>query len=154
MEGHYIEGHNDLHKDTMMENPQILTSHDGCSNRNPTERCTGPLYFQGCPPKDPTIPHHYQDAEQKVKVKQEEEETYVRGNQQSIHEGDIMKTIKEEMFVKADLLSMEEGDTIRTTKKEEEEMGTRYWGHVRWTPCVTLRRYRGFLSITDCYTYA
>ncbi|XP_068113856.1 gastrula zinc finger protein XlCGF66.1-like [Hyperolius riggenbachi] len=40
-ERQYIEGHQDLYKDVMMENQPPLTSPDVSSNRNPPERCTG-----------------------------------------------------------------------------------------------------------------
>ncbi|XP_068115430.1 gastrula zinc finger protein XlCGF66.1-like [Hyperolius riggenbachi] len=59
-EGQHIEGHQDLYKDAMMENQPPLISPDVCSNRNPPERCTGPLYSWGCLQEDPTTPHHYQ----------------------------------------------------------------------------------------------
>ncbi|XP_068113256.1 oocyte zinc finger protein XlCOF8.4-like [Hyperolius riggenbachi] len=94
----YTEGHKDLYKDTMMENQLPLTSPDGSSNRNPPERCTGSLYLD-CPLKDETIPHHYPAEELidiKVVVKEEEEEIYVTGSQQSMEEGEVMETIKEE----------------------------------------------------------
>ncbi|XP_068113822.1 gastrula zinc finger protein XlCGF66.1-like [Hyperolius riggenbachi] len=84
----YIEGHKDLYKDTMMENPPLLTSPDGSSNRNPAERCTGALYSQDCPHEYPTIPHHYHGGElahESAEVK-EEDETYVRSDQQSMEE--------------------------------------------------------------------
>ncbi|XP_068113849.1 gastrula zinc finger protein XlCGF66.1-like [Hyperolius riggenbachi] len=59
-EWQYIEGHQDLYKDTMMENQPPLTSPDKSSNQNPPERCTGPLYSQDCLQEDPTTPRHYQ----------------------------------------------------------------------------------------------
>ncbi|XP_068113284.1 oocyte zinc finger protein XlCOF29-like [Hyperolius riggenbachi] len=58
-EWQYIEGHKDLYKDTMVENQLPLTSPAGSSNRNTSERCTGPLYSWDCP-QDRTTPHHYQ----------------------------------------------------------------------------------------------
>ncbi|XP_068115433.1 uncharacterized protein [Hyperolius riggenbachi] len=59
-EWQYIEQHQDLYKDAMMESQPHLTSPDDkhidvSSNRNPPERCTGPLYSQDCPQEDPTI---------------------------------------------------------------------------------------------------
>ncbi|XP_068115343.1 uncharacterized protein [Hyperolius riggenbachi] len=117
----YIEGHRDLHKDTMIENQPPLTSPDGSSNRNPPERCTGPLYSQDCQEEDPTIPHHYQGGEliHGSAVVKEEEETYVRSDQQSMEEGDMMRTSKEEeeTYVRSDQQSMEEGDMMRTSKE-------------------------------------
>ncbi|XP_068113364.1 gastrula zinc finger protein XlCGF48.2-like [Hyperolius riggenbachi] len=108
----------------MMESQLPLTSPDVSSNRNQPERCTGPLYYQ-----DPTNPHHYQDGEHvNVVVKEEEEETYVRSDQQSMEESDMMGTIKkeeEETYVRSDQQSMEEGDMVRTCKEEQEEMYVR-----------------------------
>ncbi|XP_068113116.1 zinc finger protein 613-like [Hyperolius riggenbachi] len=150
-EWQYIEGHKDLYKDTMMENQPPLTSPDGSSNRNPPERCTGPLYSQDCPQEGLTTPHLYQvekeidmnivDADKDTHVRGnqqsmdkddmiktntvEEEERYLRSDQLSVEEGDMMRTIKEEeeeMYVRSDQLSMEEGDMLRTIKEEEEEM--------------------------------
>ncbi|XP_068112332.1 uncharacterized protein [Hyperolius riggenbachi] len=75
-EWQYLGGYKDLYKDIMMESP--LT--DESSNRNPAERCTGPLYSQDCPQEDPAIPHHYQGEDVisiKVKAKAEAEKTYV-----------------------------------------------------------------------------
>ncbi|XP_068112046.1 uncharacterized protein [Hyperolius riggenbachi] len=57
---------------------QIST--DGSRNRNPPERCTGPLYSKDCPQEDPTTPHQYQDEDGiiiKEEVKEEAEDTYV-----------------------------------------------------------------------------
>ncbi|XP_068113835.1 oocyte zinc finger protein XlCOF7.1-like [Hyperolius riggenbachi] len=126
-EWQYIEGHKDLYKGAMMENQPLLTSVDVSSNRNPPERCTGPLYFQDCQQEDPTTPRHYQGRKprhMKAVVKEEEEETYVRGDQQSMEEGDMMGAIKEEeeeTYVRSDQQSMEEGDVMRIIKEEEEE---------------------------------
>ncbi|XP_068113852.1 gastrula zinc finger protein XlCGF66.1-like [Hyperolius riggenbachi] len=88
-EGQYIEGHQDLYKDARMENQPPLTSPDVCSNRNPPKRYTGPLYKRSCLQENPTTPHPYQGGElihESAVVKEEEEETYVRSDQQSMEE--------------------------------------------------------------------
>ncbi|XP_068112691.1 oocyte zinc finger protein XlCOF22-like isoform X2 [Hyperolius riggenbachi] len=71
---------------------------DRFSNRNPPERCTGPLYSQDSPQEDPTIPHHYQEQHitMKVVIKEETDTEYVRGDQQSVEAGEVMETIKQE----------------------------------------------------------
>ncbi|XP_068113248.1 gastrula zinc finger protein XlCGF53.1-like isoform X2 [Hyperolius riggenbachi] len=125
-EWQFILGHRDLYKDTMMENQLHLTTPDRSSNSKPPKRCTGPLYFQDCPQEDTTIPNHYQGVKliHESAVVKEEEETYVRSDQQSVEEGDMIKTIKkeeEETYVRSDQQSIEEGDMMRTIKKEEEE---------------------------------
>ncbi|XP_068115099.1 zinc finger protein 91-like [Hyperolius riggenbachi] len=55
-------------------------STDGSSNRDPPERCTGPLYFQDRTQEDHTIPHHHQDGDvitNKEEAKEEAEDTYL-----------------------------------------------------------------------------
>ncbi|XP_068114756.1 uncharacterized protein [Hyperolius riggenbachi] len=123
-EGQYMEG---PLRDTMTENQPPVTSPDGFSNTNPPENCTGPLYSQDCPQKDHTIPHHNQSGDLfdlKIKIKEEEEETYVWSDQQPMEEGDMMETIKVEeleMYVWSDQQPVEEGDMMGTNKEEEEE---------------------------------
>ncbi|KAM5141452.1 uncharacterized protein ACMZJ9_015214 [Mantella aurantiaca] len=66
---------------------------------NPPERCPRPLYSRDSTQDDLTIPHHHQDEEVKdikVEVKKEEEETMVRGDQQSMEEGERIMEIKKE----------------------------------------------------------
>ncbi|XP_068114791.1 gastrula zinc finger protein XlCGF26.1-like [Hyperolius riggenbachi] len=80
-EWQYLKEHKDSYKDTMIEIQLPLTSPDGSSNRNPPERCTGPLYSQA---------ENLIDI--KHEVKEEEEETEVTGGGQCMEEGDMMVT--------------------------------------------------------------
>ncbi|XP_073467451.1 uncharacterized protein [Aquarana catesbeiana] len=73
-EWEYLEGHKDLYKDVMMDNQPPLTSPEGSSNGNPSERCPLPLYSQDSTQEDHTIPHHHQSGnlrDYRVKVKEE-----------------------------------------------------------------------------------
>ncbi|PIO10416.1 hypothetical protein AB205_0175630, partial [Aquarana catesbeiana] len=81
----FSEGHKD-----MMEPPNI---------RNPPERCPRPLYSRDSTQEGHTIPHHYQSGnlrDSKVEGKAEEEERYVRDDQQSMEEDGITGTFIEE----------------------------------------------------------
>ncbi|XP_068115278.1 gastrula zinc finger protein XlCGF48.2-like, partial [Hyperolius riggenbachi] len=114
------------HKDAMVEIQPPLTSPDGSNNRNPPERCTGPLYSHDCLQEDLTIPHCYQVGELVFvsAVDKGEEETYARNNQQSMEEGNMMRTIKEEedeTYVRRDQQYMEEGDMMKTIINKEED---------------------------------
>ncbi|XP_073467425.1 LOW QUALITY PROTEIN: uncharacterized protein [Aquarana catesbeiana] len=81
----FLEGHKDV-----MEPP---------NTRNPPERCPRLLYSQDSTQEGHTIPHHYKGKNLiniKVEVKEEEEETYVRDDQQSMEEDGITGTFIEE----------------------------------------------------------
>ncbi|CAI9598743.1 unnamed protein product, partial [Staurois parvus] len=81
----FSEGHKD-----MMEPP---------NTRNPPERCPYPLYSRDSTQEGHTIPHHHQGedlTDLKVEVKSEEEEAYVRDDQQSMEEDGITGTFIEE----------------------------------------------------------
>ncbi|XP_068112699.1 oocyte zinc finger protein XlCOF22-like isoform X3 [Hyperolius riggenbachi] len=91
----YTEGY----KDVTVEKQSSLTLVDGFTNRNPTERCTGPLYSRNCPREDHTFPHYYQQEQHitmKAVVKEETETVYVRGDQQSMDVEEVLETIKQE----------------------------------------------------------
>ncbi|XP_077322113.1 uncharacterized protein LOC143955869 isoform X1 [Lithobates pipiens] len=81
----FSEGHKN-----MMEPP---------NTRNPPERCPRPLYSRDSTQEDHTIPHCYKGEDLidiKVEVKSEEEERYVRDDQQSMEEDGITGTFIEE----------------------------------------------------------
>ncbi|PIO11356.1 hypothetical protein AB205_0006070 [Aquarana catesbeiana] len=82
--------HKDLYQDTMVESS---------SYRNPPERCPRPLYSRDSTQEGHTIPHCYKGEDLmdiKVEVKSEEEERYVRDDQQSMEEDGITETFIEE----------------------------------------------------------
>ncbi|PIO26576.1 hypothetical protein AB205_0204600, partial [Aquarana catesbeiana] len=69
------------------------------NTRNPLERCPRPLYSWDSTQEGHTIPHHYKGEDLiniKVEVKSEEEERYVRDDQQSMEEDGITGTFIEE----------------------------------------------------------
>ncbi|KAM5127332.1 uncharacterized protein ACMZJ9_020768, partial [Mantella aurantiaca] len=72
---------------------------------NPPERCPRPLYSRDSTQEDLTIPHHHQDDDLKdfkIEIKEEEEETLVRGDQQSMEEERIMESKQEESSLHMD----------------------------------------------------
>ncbi|XP_073467811.1 oocyte zinc finger protein XlCOF7.1-like [Aquarana catesbeiana] len=69
------------------------------NTRNPSERCPRPLYSRDSTQEDHTIPHCYKSGDPidiEFEVKAEEEETYVRDDQQSMEEDGITGTFIEE----------------------------------------------------------
>ncbi|XP_077322146.1 uncharacterized protein LOC143955897 isoform X2 [Lithobates pipiens] len=81
----FPEGHKD-----MMEPP---------NTRNPPERCPRPLYSRDSTQEGHTIPHCYKSGDPmdiEFEVKSEEEERYVRDDQQSMEEDGITGTFIEE----------------------------------------------------------
>ncbi|XP_073467745.1 uncharacterized protein [Aquarana catesbeiana] len=83
--GEFSEGHKD-----MMEPP---------NTRNPPERCPHPLYSRDSTQEGHTIPHCCKSGDPidiEFEVKSEEEETYVRDDQQSMEEDGITRTFIEE----------------------------------------------------------
>ncbi|XP_077341400.1 uncharacterized protein LOC143986868 [Lithobates pipiens] len=69
------------------------------NTRNPPERCPRPLYSRDSTQEGHTIPHHYKSGDPidiEFEVKAEEEERYVRDDQQSMEEDGITGTFIEE----------------------------------------------------------
>ncbi|XP_073467294.1 uncharacterized protein [Aquarana catesbeiana] len=104
-----MEEFSERHKN-MMEPP---------NTRNPPERCPRPLYSRDYTQEDHTIPHCYKGEDLidvKVEVKAEEEETYVRDDQQSMEEDGITGTFKEEDT--ATEISTVDGREMRKTSED------------------------------------
>ncbi|XP_077346262.1 uncharacterized protein LOC143989859 [Lithobates pipiens] len=86
----FLKEHKDLYQDTMVE-----TS----SYRNPPDGGPRPLYSRDSTQEDHTIPHCYKSGDPmdiEFEVKSEEEERYVRDDQQSMEEDGITGTFIEE----------------------------------------------------------
>ncbi|XP_068112803.1 zinc finger protein 84-like isoform X2 [Hyperolius riggenbachi] len=118
--GTFLEGNKDIYKDIMTENQPPLTSPDGSGNRNPPEKCPGPLYSRDCTQGDHPTPHHCQ-GNRKPEVKKEEEKFVMQST-----DGEMLKMIAvDERRVKCDQQSTEDGEVIRIKVEESSlDIGT------------------------------
>ncbi|XP_073536710.1 uncharacterized protein [Phyllobates terribilis] len=82
-EWEYLEGHKDLYKDIMMEDPQPLTSPDLSSKKTTPERCPHPVLPQDCKQEEPNVPEDHQ-REDLTHI--DTTETYVRGDDERSNE--------------------------------------------------------------------
>ncbi|XP_040203494.1 zinc finger protein 205-like [Rana temporaria] len=79
----------------MMDNQPPLTSPDGFSDGNPPPRGPLPLYPRNSTQEGHTIPHPHQgEGLMDMKVEVEEEETYLRDDQQYMEEGGMTTLIE------------------------------------------------------------
>ncbi|XP_077112361.1 uncharacterized protein LOC143767738 isoform X2 [Ranitomeya variabilis] len=118
-EWEYLEGHRDLYKEVMMEDPQPLTSPDLSSKRTTPERCPRPLLPQDC--KQEYLKVH-QDHQGEDLTHVNTTETYVRGDERCKEEiptydypGDCTKKSEGQLtssIFKSDDLEIHQ-DTIR-----------------------------------------
>ncbi|XP_077346362.1 uncharacterized protein LOC143989996 [Lithobates pipiens] len=89
------------------------------NTRNPPERCHRPLYSRDSTQEDHTIPHRYKSGDPidiEFEVKAEEEERYVRDDQQSMEEDGITGT-----FIEKDTpteISTVDGREMRKTSED------------------------------------
>ncbi|XP_068112416.1 oocyte zinc finger protein XlCOF7.1-like [Hyperolius riggenbachi] len=124
---HYLDGHRELYKDIMMENqPPLILSDDRKRWDSTQEDHTTPLHYQNEGDGDvkEEKEKHLEVGEIIRSVKEEEEEMYVRSDQQSMEESDLLSIIKEEedeTYVRGYQQSMEKSDMMRTIKEEDEE---------------------------------
>ncbi|CAI9537578.1 unnamed protein product, partial [Staurois parvus] len=97
-EWEYLEGHKDLYKDVMMDNQPPLHRMDPVMGTH--QRDVPVLCIPGIPHRKVTpSPHHHQSGDPidiEFEVKAEEEEAYVRDDQQSMEEDGITGTFIEE----------------------------------------------------------